>query len=114
MVDDSLEEQNVWLRLMHLVVLPAEALFSCQIELFVVARTQIAYLSNAKSSPFFLPQQLECASRAVKVLLGYHLEHLLGELYMSVLVVVVRVSSKWLISLMVADVCASFTTYLEE
>ena len=58
---------------MHLVVLPAQT------------------LCDAQTSPLVFPQQLEGASRAVKVVLGDSLEHLLGELDVAVLVVIVVV-----------------------
>lgn len=75
-VDRALEEQNVRLRLVDLVVFPSQT------------------LSNSQSSPLVLPQQLEGASRTVKVFLGYRLEHLLGQLDVSVLEVVVGVSRR--------------------
>ena len=64
------------LRLVHLVVLPAQT------------------LCDAQTSPFVFPQQLEGASRAVKVVLGDGLEHLLGELDVTVLVVIVVVPAR--------------------
>jgi hypothetical protein len=51
----------------------------------------LLYLCDAERSPFLLPQQLQSASRAVEVILGDHLEHLLGKLHVTVLVNVVRV-----------------------
>ena len=51
-----------------------------------------AYLGDAERAPLFLPQQLQGASAAVKVLLGYGLEHLLRELDVTVLVLLVRIS----------------------
>lgn len=50
------------------------------------------YLGDSQCSPFVLPQQLQRASRTVKVLLWYRLQHLLGQLHVSVLEVVVRIS----------------------
>ena len=70
---NSLEQQDVWLWLVHLVVLPAQT------------------LCDAQTSPLVFPQQLEGASRAVKVVLGDGLEHLLGELNVTVLVVIIVV-----------------------
>lgn len=70
---NSLEQQDVWLWLVHLVVLPAQT------------------LCDAQTSPLVFPQQLEGASRAVKVVLGNGLEHLLGELNVTVLVVIIVV-----------------------
>ena len=69
----SLEEQNVRFRLVDLVVLPAQT------------------LRDAETSPFIFPQQLQRASRAVKVVLGDGLEHGLGELDVTVFVVVIVV-----------------------
>lgn len=40
---DLLEEEDVWLRLMHFVMLPAET------------------LRDSDASPLFLPKQLQCA-----------------------------------------------------
>lgn len=71
---DSLEQQNVWLRLVDLVVLPAQT------------------LCDAQTSPLVFPQQLESASCAVEVVFGDSLEHLLGQLDVTVFVVVVVVS----------------------
>lgn len=61
---------------MHLVVLPAQT------------------LCDAQASPLVFPQQLEGASRAVKVVLGDGLEHLLGELDVAVLVVIIVVPAR--------------------
>ena len=61
---------------MHLVVLPAQT------------------LCDAQASPLVFPQQLEGASRAVKVVLGDGLEHLLGELNVTVLVVIIVVPAR--------------------
>lgn len=72
----SLEQQDVWLRLVDLVVLPAQT------------------LCDAQASPLVFPQQLEGASRAIKVVLGDGLEHLLGELDVAVLVVVIVVPAR--------------------
>lgn len=72
--ENSLEQQNVRLRLVYLVVLPAQT------------------LRDAQTPPLVFPQQLERASRAVEVVLGDGLEHLLGKLHVAVLVVVVVVS----------------------
>lgn len=69
----SLEQQDVRLRLVYLVVLPAQT------------------LGDAEPSPLILPQQLERASRSVEVVLGDGLEHLLGQLHVAVFVVVVVV-----------------------
>ena len=52
----------------------------------------ILYLCDSERSPFLLPQQLQCASRAVEVIFGNDLEHLLGKLHVTVLIHVVRVS----------------------
>lgn len=70
---NSLEQQDVRLRLVYLVVLPAQT------------------LRDAEPSPLILPQQLERASRAIEVVFGDGLEHLLGQLHVAVLVVVVVV-----------------------
>jgi hypothetical protein len=66
----------VRLRLVHLVVLPAQT------------------LCDAQTSPLVFPQQLEGAARAVEVVLGDGFEHLLGQLHVAVLVVVVVVPAK--------------------
>jgi hypothetical protein len=52
----------------------------------------MSYLGDAERSPFLLPQQLQCVPRGVEVVLGDDLEHLLGELHVTVLVRVVGVS----------------------
>ena len=59
---------------------------------------ECAYLGDTETSPFLLPQQFQRTASAVKVLLGNGLEHLLGELHVSVFVVVVRVSASVRIS----------------
>lgn len=71
---DLLEEEDMWLRLMHFVVLPAET------------------LRDSDASPLFLPEQLQCAFRGIKVVAGNGLEHSLGQLDVAVLVFVVTVS----------------------
>jgi hypothetical protein len=77
----------MWFWLVDLVVLPSKALFSVR---FSFTRHGLAaYLCNSKSSPFILPQQLQCAFRRVEVVSGYGLEHGFWQLYMSVLVFVV-------------------------
>jgi len=72
-VDRSLEEQNVRLRLMYLIMFPPQT------------------LGDAEPSPLFLPEQLERASRPIKVLLWYLLQHLLWQLHMAVFEVVIIV-----------------------
>lgn len=72
----SLEQQNVWLGLVHFIMLPPQT------------------LCDAQSSPLVFPQQLQCASGAIEVVLGYRLEHLLGQLNVTVLVMVVIISVK--------------------
>jgi hypothetical protein len=72
----SLEQKDVRLRLVHLVVLPAQT------------------LCDAQTSPLVFPKQLEGAARAVEVVLGDGFEHLLGQLHMAVLVVVVVVPAE--------------------
>lgn len=37
-----------------------------------------SYLSDAQATPFLLPQQLQCAFRAIKVIRRDLLEHILG------------------------------------
>lgn len=59
---------------MHFIVFPSET------------------LCNAQSSPLIFPEQLQCASGPVKVVLGYRFQHLLRKLDVTVLVVVVVVS----------------------
>jgi hypothetical protein len=51
----------------------------------------VTNLSDSQCAPFVFPQQLQRASRAVHVLLGYDLEHGLGQLDVAVFVVLVRV-----------------------
>lgn len=53
------------------------------------------YLCDAESSPFVLPEQLQGSLLRVVVILGYRLEHCLGELDMSVLVFAIGVSDCW-------------------
>lgn len=72
----SFEQQNVWLGLVHFIMLPPQT------------------LCDAQSSPLVFPQQLQCASGAIEVVLGYRLEHLLGQLNVTVLVVVVVISRR--------------------
>lgn len=69
-----LEEQNVWLRLVHFVMFPTQAL--------VIVSTNAGpsldhrpYLCDANSSPLFLPQKLECALGTVMVVLGDRFQH---------------------------------------
>lgn len=50
------------------------------------------YLGDAQCSPLFFPQQLQCASSAVKIVFGDDLQHLLGQLHVAVLELIVRVS----------------------
>ena len=61
----------MWFRLMHLVMFPTQA------------------LRDAQSPPLFLPQKFQRTPTAVKVLLRYHLEHLLGQLHVPVLEIIV-------------------------
>jgi hypothetical protein len=51
-------------------------------------------LCDTQTSPLVFPQQLEGASRAVEVVLGNGLEHLLGELDVAVLVVIIVVPAR--------------------
>jgi hypothetical protein len=53
-----------------------------------------SYLSDPQCSPLLFPEQLECASSAIEVVFGDDLQHLLGQLDVSVLEVVVRVSAQ--------------------
>lgn len=50
-----------------------------------------AYLGDAEPSPLFLPEQLERASRPIKVLLWYLLQHLFWQLHVAVFEVVIIV-----------------------
>ena len=50
-----------------------------------------AYLGDAEPSPLFLPEQLERASRPIKVLLWYLLQHLLWQLHVAVFEIVIVV-----------------------
>lgn len=50
-----------------------------------------SYLSNAKSSPFLLPQELESTLGGIVVVFGNSLEHGFGELNMTVFIFAVRV-----------------------
>lgn len=93
----SLEQQNMRLRLVHFVVLPAQA------------------LRDAQPPPLLLPQQLERAALAVEVVARDHLEHVLGQLHVAVFVVVVGVSvggrgrfspiSFWFLGFLVLGMC---------
>jgi hypothetical protein len=53
--------------------------------------TESTYLCDSQGPPLLLPQQLQSAFRRVVVVLGDSLEHSLGQLYMTVLVVAVAV-----------------------
>jgi hypothetical protein len=52
-----------------------------------------AYLGDAERPPLLLPQQLQGASRAVEVVFGNGLEHLLRQLHVTVLVLVIGISA---------------------
>lgn len=54
----------------------------------------MSYLGYAKSSPFFLPQQLEGSLGGVMVLFGNSLEHGFGELNMTVFIFTVGVPGR--------------------
>lgn len=76
---------------MDLVVLPSQTLFPSQ-HVCCSLYLSHAYLCDAQCPPFLLPEQLQCASRAVEVVLWDSLQHLLRQLHMAVFVCVVRVS----------------------
>lgn len=75
-VERSLEQQNMRLRLVDLVVLPAQT------------------LCDTNSAPLVLPKQLQSAVRGIVVVLGDRLEHRFGQLDMPVLILAVRVSGR--------------------
>jgi len=70
----SLEQQNMRLRLMHLIMLPPQT------------------LRDAQPPPLVFPQQLQRAAGPVEVLFGNGFEHGLGELDVAVFEVVVGVA----------------------
>jgi len=101
---NSLEEQNMRLRLMHLVVFPPETLSPRQSATHphIISHTGSPPKSSSwrygktdlrdpQPPPLILPQQLQRPSRPVKVVLGNLLQHLFRELDVAVLVVVVVV-----------------------
>lgn len=59
-----------------------------------MARARVPYLSDAKSSPFLLPQEFEGTLGSVVVILGDGLEHGFGKLDMAVFEFTVRVSGR--------------------
>lgn len=98
---DLLEEQDVRLGLMDLVVFPPQALCvrrALAKSAFQKTRTiRMTYLSNTDGAPFVLPQQLQCSVGRIVVILRNGLQHGLGELDVSVLVLAVRVAGKALL-----------------
>ena len=89
-----LEEQNMWFRLMNFVVLPSQTLSSRSAQGFHCALARSAYLCNTQASPFFLPEQFQCAFCGIKVISWDGLQHCLWKLHVSVFMCVVRVSEK--------------------
>lgn len=60
---DSLEQKDVWLRFMDLVVFPAQTLSPMSASWPSLQVTQrAAHLRDTETSPFLLPQQLQCSS----------------------------------------------------
>lgn len=72
-VERSLEQEDVWFRRMALVVLPPER------------------LCDPEPSPLVFRQDTQRPDLAVEVVRGYHLQHRLGQHYVSVLVHIVAV-----------------------
>lgn len=57
------------------------------------AERVVSYLSDAHSSPFILPKQLQRSFRRVMIILWDGFEHSFGKLHVTVFVFAVRVSS---------------------
>lgn len=49
------------------------------------------YLSDSKAAPFLLPEQFQSSFGSIEIFLGDLLEHVLGQLHVSVLVLVVGI-----------------------
>lgn len=89
---------------MDLIVFPTQALFLVSALFYGLTLSPwgqlidpVAYLGDAQCAPLLLPEKLESTPRAIEVFLGDRLEHLLGELHMSVFVFVVRVSGWYIL-----------------
>lgn len=76
---------------MNLVVFPSQALSIVSAFEQVHKVPMYTYLSDAKRPPFFFPKQLQCALRAIKIIMWDLLEHILGKLDMSVFELVIGV-----------------------
>ena len=85
-----LEEQDMWLRLVYLVMLPSQTL-PCVSHSLEVTRLLI-YLSDSKPPPFFFMQEFKRPFRRIEIVLGNCFEHCLWKLNMTILVVIIRVS----------------------
>lgn len=92
---DLLKEENVRLRLVNFIMFPSKALQNS-----VSARALLdphifgsIYLSNAKTSPLFLPQKLQCTFAGVDVIFWYLLDHLFRQLHMSVFKLVIGIAA---------------------
>lgn len=94
-------------------MLPAQTLHSASVS-GSRRRLKQPYLCDAQRSPLLLPQQLQCASRAVKVVLGNDLEHLLRELHVTVFILFVRVPASSVSLGRVAPPALGSTTHLDE
>lgn len=88
---DSLEKENMWLWFMDLVMLPSQTLSNRQHLVDGKLRRIPSYLSYAKATPFLLPEQFQSSFGSIKVFLGDLLEHVLGQLHVSVLVLAVGI-----------------------
>jgi len=78
-VHRTLEQEDVWFRLVYFVVFPTKTLQNHHHQ-HAASSVNIActHLSNTKTSPFLLPQQLQGTSCTIKVFFRDRLEHLLG------------------------------------
>lgn len=90
-IQSSLKQQNMWLWLMDLVVFPSQALAIRLASENYRKPVHIIYLSDAQRPPFFFPKQLQCALRAIKIIMRNLLEHILRKLDMSVFEVVIGI-----------------------
>lgn len=77
------------------------------------------HLRDSQTSPLVLPEQLQGASAAIKVVLGNGFEHLLGKLHVAVfeLIVIVsarEISTQYLQAIITCRGMGSFETNREE
>lgn len=73
------------LRLMNLVMLPAQTLHIMSACYVPCGRSSDSYLSDTKCAPFLLPKQLQRSVAGIMVIFGDSLEHGFGKLHMTVL-----------------------------